>query len=173
MTTGTTGENGLPSVTKPTTTTATGKIQTYECRLRRGKVLRVSDIGGETEVRNEAQLVIVARALTKNVPHEQVWVILLGAQLDVRGAVRVGEGGLHGCALKPSDVLRVVLLSGCSCFALSHNHPSGDPTPSVADWEMTRALRQASEVCGLTLVDHVIVTQGTAHRTMAWEAGWE
>ena len=43
-----------------------------------------------------------------------------------------------------------------------HNHPSGDPTPSRADIEMTRKVKEAAAAVGLTLHDHVIVSRGGA-----------
>lgn len=139
--------------------TETKTIQTYECRLRRAKVLRVADLGGETRVVCAEALARAGHALTAALPHEQLWVLLLGGAFDVRGAVRVSEGGLHGTAVRPSDILRVVLLSGCDNYALVHNHPSGVATPSQADREMTRTCHRASEVVGVHLIDHVIVTR--------------
>ena len=45
-----------------------------------------------------------------------------------------------------------------------HNHPSGDPTPSRADIEMTRHVREAGEKLGITLHDHIVVSHG-GHRS--------
>lgn len=134
-------------------------IQTYECRLRASRVLRLADVAGETHVRCAEALARVGHALIRNVPHEQVWLILLGGALDIRGAVRLSEGGLHGTALRPSDVFRPVFLAACDSFALVHNHPSGDPTPSEADRVMTRIMHEAAEIIGLHLLDHVVVTR--------------
>ncbi len=135
------------------------KIQMYECRLRRSGVLRVSDVAGERSIGCAEALARAGHALTRGVPHEQLWVLLLNARNGLEGAIRVSEGGLHGTAVKPSDILRVVLASGQGAFALCHNHPSGDPRPSQADREVTRAVHDAAEVVGLVLLDHVIVTR--------------
>lgn len=135
-----------------------GKIQTYVCRLQKDRVLRVSDVGG-TVVYDAEAAARIGHALTRKVPHEQVWAVLLSNKHEIWGVVRLGEGGVHGCALKPSDVLRPLLCSGASAFVLIHNHPSGDPSPSDSDREMTAKLYQACRVVGVDLLDHVIVTR--------------
>jgi DNA repair protein RadC len=94
--------------------------------------------------------------------HEEVWLLCLDGKNALRSARRIAQGGLHGCALRPADVLRPALEDAASGIVLVHNHPSGDPTPSLADIEMTRALVEACEVLGLHLLDHVIVARSGA-----------
>lgn len=56
---------------------------------------------------------------------------------------------------------REVLIEGLRCRAVSmvlvHNHPSGDPTPSRADMLLTKRLKEAGELVGITLIDHVVI----------------
>lgn len=137
----------------------TTKVQTYECRLKKAGVLRVADVAADVQLRSAELLARVAQPLVRDLPHEQVWAILLSGQLTLIGAVRVGEGGMHGCALRPADVFRPVIAGNASAFALVHNHPSGDPTPSGADHTMTRQLLAAARLLGIDLVDHLILTQ--------------
>lgn len=94
--------------------------------------------------------------------HEEVWLLCLDARNGLRSARRIARGGLHGCALRPADVLRPALEDAASGIVLVHNHPSGDPAPSSADIEMTRALIDACEILGLELLDHVIVARSGA-----------
>jgi DNA repair protein RadC len=134
-------------------------IQRYEVRLRKAGLLRLSDVAGCERVTCADELARVGHRLTCDVPHEQVWIVLLNGKNELRGVVRVAEGGMHGAACTPSDILRPVLLGGASGFGMIHNHPSGDPTPSAADLQLTRTLVEASSTLGLCLVDHVVVTQ--------------
>jgi DNA repair protein RadC len=94
--------------------------------------------------------------------HEEVWLLCLDGKNGLRSARRIGQGGLHGCALRPADVLRPALEDAASGIVLVHNHPSGDPTPSAADIELTRALIEACQVVGIFLLDHVIVARSGA-----------
>jgi DNA repair protein RadC len=94
--------------------------------------------------------------------HEEVWVLSLDGRNGLLAALRVAQGGLHGCALTPRDVLRPAVRDGASAIVLVHNHPSGDPTPSTEDARMTSALAVACEVVGIELLDHVVVARGGA-----------
>ncbi len=58
------------------------------------------------------------------------------------------------------DCVRGDLRAGASGFVLFHTHPSGDPTPSNADFAFTRRMQKAGEIMGVRLIDHVIVAGG-------------
>jgi DNA repair protein RadC len=94
--------------------------------------------------------------------HEEVWVLCLDARNGLKRADRVGQGGVHGCGLQASDILRPAVRCGASALVLVHNHPSGDPTPSQADIEMTAQMAQAAELLGIPLLDHVVIARGGA-----------
>lgn len=84
--------------------------------------------------------------------------------LDVRGrllrAVQVAEGSLSQCPVSPRDALRPAVREGAHGLVFVHNHPSGDPTPSADDADLTERLRAAAEVVGVLARDHVIVAAG-------------
>jgi DNA repair protein RadC len=103
-----------------------------------------------------------ARPRLSTLEHEEVWLLTLDGRNGLLGATRIAQGGLHGCALTPRDVLRPAVRHGGSAIVLIHNHPSGDPNPSEEDLRMTRALSVACEVVGIELLDHVIVARGGA-----------
>ena len=144
------------------------KVQKYKVRL-------VKDGGSvvvaRTNIPGAAAAVEVFRGVLAGLPHEEVWIALLNVAHGVTGLVRVSQGGLHAAALKPSDVLRPVLVSGASGFVMAHNHPSGDPSPSGDDISMTRGLVAACRVVGTTLLDHVILTESGAWRSVMDAAG--
>jgi DNA repair protein RadC len=84
--------------------------------------------------------------------------------LDVRGrllrAVQVAEGSLTQCPVSPRDALRPAVREGAHSVVFAHNHPSGDPTPSPEDADLTERLRAAAELVGVLPRDHVIVAAG-------------
>jgi DNA repair protein RadC len=84
--------------------------------------------------------------------------------LDVRGrllrAERVAEGSLTQCPVSPRDALRPAVREGAHGVVFVHNHPSGDPSPSAEDADLTERLRAASELVGVLARDHVIVASG-------------
>lgn len=103
-----------------------------------------------------------ARPRLAPLEHEEVWLLSLDGRNGLRCAHRIAKGGLHGCALTPRDVLRPALRDGASAIILLHNHPSGDPSPSTEDIQMTRALCIACDVVGLSLLDHVVIAKAGA-----------
>ena len=79
------------------------------------------------------------------------------ARNGLRLVKRVAQGGAHGCAVMPRDILRPALREGASAIILVHNHPSGDPTPSAADIDMTRRLIEAGDKLAVKVHDHIII----------------
>ncbi|MEL6979686.1 MAG: DNA repair protein RadC [Pseudomonadota bacterium] len=68
-----------------------------------------------------------------------------------------GRGTVDQVAVYPREVVKRALELNASALIVAHNHPSGDPTPSKADIEMTDRLAEAAEAVGLVLHDHVII----------------
>jgi DNA repair protein RadC len=106
-----------------------------------------------------------ARARLRDLEHEELWVLALDGQHRVRAARRVAAGGLHGMHVGVRDPLRFALREGASAFVVVHNHPSGDPTPSLEDLRFTEQLAAAGDAVGTPLLDHVVVA-GDRYRSM-------
>jgi DNA repair protein RadC len=133
------------------------KVQLYTCKLVKDGAPRAV----ATEFMDCApRSLAVLRSLMVDLPHEEIWILLVNRRMAIQGAVKVSMGGVGGCAMKPIDVLRPVLASGFDSFVLAHNHPSGDPKPSADDLTLTRYLLKACEMVGLHFLDHLIVTNG-------------
>jgi DNA repair protein RadC len=105
------------------------------------------------------------RAKLGGLDHEELWAIALDGQHHARAARRVASGGLHGMLLSVRDPLRAMLREGASAFVIVHNHPSGDPTPSLEDLRFTEQLALAADAVGTPLLDHVVIA-GDRHRSM-------
>ena len=88
---------------------------------------------------------------------EKVVVLVADAANRVLRVVPVATGGLDSSPLPVREVLHAVLRYDGRAFALAHNHPSGDPTPSVQDREATAAVGRAADAVGLRFLDHVVV----------------
>ncbi|MBI4184185.1 MAG: DNA repair protein RadC [Proteobacteria bacterium] len=85
--------------------------------------------------------------------------------LDRKNALIADEvqqrGTVDHVPVYPREVVRRALEVGASALIVVHNHPSGDPTPSQADIDMTRQIKEAGAALGITLHDHVIVGRGS------------
>lgn len=111
----------------------------------------------------------VLREAIGDIPHEELWALLVDARSRIVGAARVGMGGFAGCAVTPADVLRAVIAHAAPGFILGHNHPSGDTSPSLDDVQFTRSIQRAAEAVGVRLLDHIIVTAGSEWRSIGGE----
>ena len=69
----------------------------------------------------------------------------------------VSVGTADHTFMSPREIFRDALLSGASAIVVAHNHPSGDPTPSADDRQVTRRLAQAGATTGIELLDHLVI----------------
>ena len=102
----------------------------------------------------------VAELLTDEIRFEKreiVKAIILNSKNIVLKIVDVCLGGTNSAILKPKDVLQEAIKLGAPKIILTHNHPSGDPTPSKSDFEFTDRVLQASKIMGIELLDHIII----------------
>jgi DNA repair protein RadC len=81
--------------------------------------------------------------------------------LNVRHGViarrTVHIGTLTGVEVHPREIFKGAIINSAAAVIVAHNHPSGDPSPSRADIEMTGRLREVGDLCGIPLLDHVVV----------------
>jgi DNA repair protein RadC len=88
---------------------------------------------------------------------EHVRVILLDTAGRVIAAPTIYMGTINTSVLRIAEIYRAAITHNAPAFMLVHNHPSGDPTPSPEDVELTRALINAGRLLDITLLDHLII----------------
>jgi len=91
---------------------------------------------------------------------EQFRVLCLSSRGFLLADVLVAEGTPYQCLVDPREVFRAALVAQAHCLVLAHNHPSGDPKPSVQDVALTRQAVQAGQMLSLPVVDHIVVGAG-------------
>jgi DNA repair protein RadC len=97
------------------------------------------------------------RARLQSRPVEEFWAIALDVRHRVVFDEMVARGSLSGVEIHPRDVFRPLIRAGAAAVIFCHNHPSGDPAPSRADIELTQRLREVGDLCGIPVLDHVVV----------------
>jgi DNA repair protein RadC len=88
---------------------------------------------------------------------EQFGIVLLDSRHRVLRTTIVASGTLNSTIVQPRDVFREAMLGAAASIVAFHNHPSGDPTPSPEDVELTRRLCAAGLLMGIEVVDHVVL----------------
>lgn len=84
----------------------------------------------------------------------------LNSKLQVESKSVISIGNIDSAPVHPREVFGPAVRRGAAAVVVAHNHPSGDPTPSLQDIDVTKRLIKASEILGIRLLDHVIVGNG-------------
>jgi DNA repair protein RadC len=101
------------------------------------------------------------RARVRGQMREHFFAVALDAKNRPLSEIQVATGGLLACGVTPSDVFRPVLRAGAAGVIFAHNHPSGDPTPSEQDIDITERLCQAGDLLGVQVLDHLVLGDGS------------
>ena len=127
-----------------------------------GRGLCVRD--ATTTVRTKAEVCLrsadvdrIMRPELATLDHERLIAIGLDARGRATRIITLATGGLTGCAMSPRDAFRRILVEAIASFILVHNHPSGDPTPSVEDARLTERMDTAARLLGVPMLDHCII----------------
>ena len=92
---------------------------------------------------------------------EEFRVLLLNAKHKVMGVHTVSIGSLTVSILHPREVYKAAILANAAAIIGIHNHPSGNPDPSLEDHALTKRLSEAGTLLGIRLLDHVIIGENT------------
>ncbi|MEZ4363873.1 MAG: DNA repair protein RadC [Kofleriaceae bacterium] len=101
---------------------------------------------------------------------ESFFVIAVDSRNQVIDQLEVARGTLRTVEVHPREIFRPLIRVAAAAVILVHNHPSGDPTPSTEDLELTRRLRDVGDLVGIPVIDHVVVA-GSRYRSIIEWAG--
>ncbi len=110
-------------------------------------------------IRGPDDIALAVGPLLAGRAQEEVLVLICGSGNRLRQVVPMTRGAPDRCLLVPRDVISTVLRHGGTAFAVAHNHPSGDCTPSPEDKMVTGRIEQAARTVGLNFLDHLVVTE--------------
>lgn len=88
---------------------------------------------------------------------ENFIIVLLNTKNEIISINDISTGSLNASIAEPREVFREVLKYPTSAAILAHNHPSGNPNPSVKDIKITKKLVNAGKILGIDILDHIII----------------
>lgn len=94
---------------------------------------------------------------------EEFRIIFLNSKLYVIGEEIQQRGTVDQVAIHPREVIKSAMMHGASAMILVHNHPSGIVTPSKADMEITKRIKEAAEAVSIRLFDHLIISKSSVY----------
>lgn len=115
----------------------------------------------QRRIRMAKDAVGLFQAFLQESDREQFFVICMNIKNEPTAIHTVSVGSLDASIVHPREVFKTAILANSASVIVAHNHPSGDPTPSQPDLEVTKRLQEAGELLGITVLDHIIVgTEG-------------
>jgi len=97
-------------------------------------------------------------------------VLMLNTRRRVKGHYLVSVGTQDTILVHPREVFRLAVMTAAAAIVMTHNHPSGDATPSEADVKVTRDLMRAGQLLKIEVLDHVVI--GTPNHSSLRELGY-
>jgi len=122
-----------------------------------GRRCLLAAVGERPAILGPGDVAQVVRAAVGGAMHESFHVLLLDTGHRVMGHEEVTRGTLASCLVDARSIFRTAVRRAAAAVVLAHNHPSGDPTPSPEDFEVTWRLADAGRLLGIDVLDHVVV----------------
>lgn len=126
------------------------------CLVKEGSVLYESE-SGERTITSPREAADFAASFFNGADKETIYICCLDAKCQPVCMEMTAKGGSSWCNAEPAQVFKTAILSNASGIICFHNHPSGKCTPSKEDRSLTRRLKEAGEILGIKLWDHIIL----------------
>ena len=101
-------------------------------------------------------------------PVEVFMVISIDVRNGFLGMSEVARGTVCGVEVHPREVFRPAIRLSAAGIIIAHNHPSGDPTPSPEDIQLTKRIRECGSMVGIPVIDHVVVAAHSFRSISEW-----
>lgn len=112
------------------------------------------------DLRAPSDVYRLVRPMLEGLAHERFLVLLLNTKNRLLKVETVSVGTLNASLVHPREVFRTAIRAAAAAVIVAHNHPTGDPTPSPEDVDLTRRLAEAGHLIGIEVLDHLIVGDG-------------
>lgn len=136
------------------------KAAVLAAAFRLGELARHSQTDRQ-RLRTPEDVAQVALRELRGARRERVIVLVCDAANQLVRIVPVGEGAVDRSLFPVREILNAVLRHDGRAFAVAHNHPSGDATPSEMDLRATTEIASAAQAVGLRFIEHLVVADGT------------
>ncbi|GLV58298.1 UPF0758 protein [Dictyobacter sp. S3.2.2.5] len=133
------------------------KASQLKAALEIGKRLSVLQTEKRYQIRSADDAARLVRMEMMYLDHEEMHILLLDTKNQVIECVKRYKGTVNSSVLRIAEIMRPAITRNSPRIIVSHNHPSGDPSPSEEDIEVTYQLAEAGKLLDIELLDHIII----------------
>lgn len=126
-----------------------------------GKRVARSSLGDVVTVRSPYDAAMYVMEELRYLKKEHFICLFLNTKNHIAGKETLSMGTLNASLVHPREVFRAAIRSSSASIICIHNHPSGDPSPSPEDIQITKRLAEAGSLLGIEILDHLIIGDGT------------
>jgi DNA repair protein RadC len=137
------------------------KATTIKAALELGKRLFGEPVQRHLKVTSPLDLVNYFQPRLQHLRKEVFKAVLLNTKHQILKDVTVSEGSLSASLVHPREAFLPAIKESAAAVIFLHNHPSGDPTPSTEDKELTLRLAEVGQLIGISVLDHIIIGSGS------------
>ena len=138
-----------------------GKAARILAALELGKRMAARPSASPVNVESSDDIAALFMDQMRDLKQETFRILLLNAKGDIISSESISVGELTSTLVHPREVFRPAVKKSAAAMVLIHNHPSGDPTPSVQDIDMTLRLMECGRLMGIRILDHLVIGDGT------------
>ncbi len=135
------------------------KAAQLQAAFELGRRLSVAAPHEKPQISSPADAANLVMLEMSRLEQEQLRVLLLDTRNRVLTTSTIYQGSLNSSLVRIAELFREAIRHNCAALIIVHNHPSGDPTPSVEDANLTRQAIQAGKLLNIEVLDHIVIGQ--------------
>ncbi|GAB6395582.1 MAG: DNA repair protein RadC [Bacteroidales bacterium] len=137
------------------------KAVTLIAAMELGRRRSAADAGSPQRIISSKDAYLIFHPLLCDLLHEEFWILLTNRAAKVIGKTKISQGGGHKTAVDIRLILKAALHALAFGIILCHNHPSGNVRPSGEDDALTQQIKNAAQLMGIQLLDHIVLSGNT------------
>lgn len=134
------------------------KAITIAAALELGRRRKTAEAERTVFIKSSKSAYEIMQDVFYDLPHEEFWVVLLSQHGKYMGRHRISEGNINATMADPRKIFKLAIQKQTPNIILCHNHPSGNKTPSQADLQLTKKIKEGGKLLDIHIYDHIILT---------------
>jgi len=125
-----------------------------------GRRIKLETVEEKAAIHSPADAAALVEYEMSAFPQEHLWIILLDTRNRLIAIERLYQGTLNASTVRIGELFRAAIQKNAAALIIVHNHPSGDPSPSPEDVNLTRSAVQAGKMLDIDVLDHLVIGRG-------------